>query len=254
MRPALVASCLLLLGFTLPALAAPGDQELVYDLRVGDQSVGTRTVSIRFLDGADAAGVEVIESYTQIDTTLMGTPLHFENRASAQLDAGTSSFVSSVDENGHLREIQARQRRDGVWKVTVIEDKAVKQADLPRGQVDLSTLQLLDLQAARDLTARARASVLLAETGTVMSGQVDDLGEGTVDVAGQSLPVHRWAWSPALGRMELAWSMDGVLVSYQAPWMGRTLQAKLRSVPAPRSWGQVEPVSAATGGMSEQEL
>ena len=83
MRPALVASCLLLLGFTLPALAAPGDQELVYDLRVGDQSVGTRTVSIRFLDGADAAGVEVIESYTQIDTTLMGTPLHFENRADA---------------------------------------------------------------------------------------------------------------------------------------------------------------------------
>ena len=243
-----------LLGLVLPALAT-GEQVLLYDLSLDGQRVGTRHVTLRSLQAEDGGEVRVIESYTELEASIAGQTLDFANRATARVETATTSFTSSVSEGGQVREVQARQRSDGTWKVTVIEGSEVKQATLPRGQVDLSSMQLLDPVAHRELTARARASVLAVETGTLFSGLVEDLGEGQIELSDGAVSVHRWAWSPSSLRMELAWSQDGVLVAYDSQVLGRTVQARLRQVPAARSYGDIELVAPVIDqGLAEQEL
>lgn len=242
-----------LLGLVLPALA-DGEQSLLYDLQMDGQHIGTRHVTLRFLSAEDGGEVRVIESYTELEAPIAGGTYAFANRATARVEAASTGFTSSVSDDGKVSEVQARQRSDGTWKVTVIEGREVKQATLPRGQVDLSSLQLLDPVGHRELTARSRASVLAAETGTVLSGPVEDLGEASLSIGGDTISVHRWAWTPTAGRVELAWSMDGVLVSYDSAFMGKALQARLREVPPSRTFGEIEAVAPVVEDVAEQEL
>lgn len=229
-------------------------QALLYDLRVGGQLVGTREVTLRYLR-TEAGDVRVIESYTDFEVALPTGPFRFRNRASARVSNRDASFTSAVDENGHGREIQARQRGGGAWKVTVIEDGAVRQATLEPGQVDLCSLELLDPVRRAELTGRPRAEVLAAETGTLMDGAVAEVGEGTVTVNGEVVPVQRWTWTPAAGPIELSWSLDGLLVSYTSQWMGKELRASLRELPTARSFGDIGEIPAVIeAGVAEQEL
>lgn len=255
-----MASTLLpLLGLALalgasPAHAAADAQTLLYDLRLDGQQVGTREVVLRYLEDASGREVRLIESYTELQAPIAGRTYSFANRATARVEAVKTSFTSSVSEDGQVREVQARQRSDGTWKVSVIEDGELKQAELLRGQADLSSLQLLDPVGHRELTTRSRASVLTAETGTILSGLVEDLGEGVLTLGQDAVAVHRWSWTPATGRVELSWSMDGLLVGYDSAFMGRTLQARLRDAPTARAFGEIEAVAPVIDAVTEQEL
>ncbi len=243
---------LLLLLLLAPAQASDS-QALVYDLSVGGRAVGSREVTINYLD-VDGAAVRVIESYTAFDVQVAGVPFSYVNRASVRVDARGAAFTSSVSENGELREVQARSRRDGSWTVTVLEDGTRAATRLSPGDVDLCSLELLDPIRHEELTARPRAELLAAETGTLLAGQVEDLGESSLDIGGSAVPVHRWAWTPPTGRVELAWSLDGLLVSYETAWMGKKLGARLRALPSPRSFGEIGPIGGVVEGVAEEEL
>lgn len=245
-----------LLALSQPAAALEQThvQTLLYDLRAGDTPVGTREVTLRYLD-RDGAEVRLVESYTELQLSLPTGPFSYVQRASARFTSRDASFTSTVSENGKLREVQARQRSSGTWSVTVIEEGELKQATLEPGQVDLSSLELLDPVRHLELTSRPRAEVLAAETGTLMAGAVQDLGEDTVRLDGQDIAVHRWSWSPTVGSIELAWSLDGVLVRYSSQWLGKELQAQLRQAPEARSFGEISSVpTVIDDGVSEQEL
>ncbi len=253
MLPLTLPLLLTLLSPDARAVDQTSSQELVYDLRLGNRVVGSREVTLRYLDTGNGV-VRVIESYTALETNVAGAAVSYANRASARVETRGASFTSSVSENGRIREVQARQRRDGSWKVTIIEDGQLATTTLRADQVDLSSLELLDPVRHRELTERPRAEVLAAETGTLLAGTVEDLGEGTLTVGGQDIAVHRWAWSPAAGRHQLAWSLDGLLVAYDATWMGSTLSAVLREPPPARSYGEIGPVPDVVEDVSELEL
>ena len=136
----------------------------------------------------------------------------------------------------------------------MLEQGEIKQTTLPASSVQLSSLELVDPVRHRELTGRARAEVLAAETGTLLVGLVADLGEGTVEVGGQALPVHRWQWSPAAGQVELAWTPEGILVAYETDWMGMELSARLRAAPEARSFGEIGTIPDVVDEVGESEL
>jgi hypothetical protein len=235
------------------AFAGNGEQALAYELRIDGKPVGSRDVTVRFVRQEDGREVRLVESYTRIETTMLGKPVRFVNRASGRSGSG-SGFTSSVDENGHIREVQALQRSDGSWRVTVIEGGRVNQGTLAAGQVSLTSLGLLDPVGYRDLTGNTRVQVLAAETGTLLSGNVEALGESTLQLGATPVRVNRWAWTSEAGRVELAWTEEGVLASWQSSFMGRPVEGLLREAPAARSYGSVEELAPVLGGVSEQEL
>jgi len=248
---------LFLLCVAAPALAAGSAQDaqtLLYDLDLDGQHVGTRQVTITFLQDRSGREARLIESYTELQATVLGRSLRFVSRASARVEAVKTSFTSSVSEDDVVREIQGHQRSDGSWRVSVVEGGQLKQTDLARGQADLCSLQLLDPVGHRELTTRTRASVLTVETGAIYTGEVTDLGEGTVALGPDTVTVHRWSWAPPAGPVELAWSMDGLLVSYGTVLLGRTLDAHLRGVPSARAYGDAVVVEPVIGDVAEQEL
>ncbi len=241
----------LLLSLALPAMAGDGEQSLLYDLRMNGKTVGSREVTIRFLPSESGAEVRLIESYTRVETSLLGKPVRFVNRFSGRSGAG---FTSSVDENGRIREVQAQRRSDGSWRVTVIEGGKISQGTLLAGQVSLTSVGLLDPVEHRDLTGRPQISLLAAETGTLLSGRVEPLGEGSLEVGGQRLRVDRYAWTSEAGRVELAWTGEGVLASWTSSLLGQPIEGVLRQPPPERSYGTIDLVISPMEGVREQEL
>lgn len=247
------------MAFLLPlllstlALAGSGEQALAYDLRIDGKTVGSREVTVRFVRQENGREVRLVESYTNIETTVLGKPVRFVNRASGR-SGSSGGFTSSVDENGHIREVQALQRSDGSWRVTVIEGGRVNQGTLGAGQVSMTSLGLMDPVGYRDLTGNTQVHMLAAETGTLLSGTVESLGESTLQLGPTRLQVNRWAWTSEAGRVELAWTEEGVLASWQSSFMGRPVEGILREAPAARSYGNIEAIAPALGGVSEQEL
>lgn len=235
------------------ALAGNSEQALAYDLRIDGRTVGSREVTVSFVRQEDGREIRLVESFTSIETTVLGKPVRFVNRASGRSGSG-GGFTSSVDENGHIREVQALQRSDGSWRVTVIESGRVSQGTLTPGQVSLTSLGLLDPVGYRDLTGNSQVQMLAAETGTLLSGTVESLGEGTLQLGPTPVRVNRWAWTSEAGRVELAWTEEGVLASWQSTFMGRPVEGVLREAPAARSYGSIEGLAPALGGVSEQEL
>lgn len=223
------------------ARAAPGDAALSYVLTMDGKSVGKRDVTITTMAGdGTTAPPRVLSSYTTIGAQFAGVAWTFQQRASALVRDGRSSFTSSVNENGALREVQSRQLSDGSWTVVVVEEGSTGSGKLRASEVDLTSMDLFDPEAHTRLTGNSRIKLLASETGTVLEGPVEDLGESTVRIAGQDVAVHRYAWTSAAGRMEFSWSMDGLLVGYQTSVLGKKIEAQLTQAPAGISYGDVD--------------
>lgn len=235
------------------ALAFGGEQRLAYELRVGGTPVGKRELTVRYLQ-TSSGEVRILESWTELSLNLGGTTHTFKNRATAKA-GGTPGFTSTIEEDGKLREVQGRLLPDRRWMVTVAEGGQVKTWYLRGSEVTLTSLDLLDPRRHLLLLDQGVASVLAAETGGVLSGAVADLGEGTLRVGGQEVSVHRAAWTPESGRMEFAWSEDGLLLSYQTTILGKAVTATVLEVPAPATFGTVDtPALQRDPGLSEEAL
>lgn len=244
---------LLLSLFAWCAVAFGGEQRLVYDLRVDGSSVGKRELTIRYLS-TSAGEVRILETWTELELTVAGTKHSFKSRGSAKA-GGTPGFSASIQEDGQLREVQGRQLPDRRWMVVIAEDGQVKTWYYRPSEVALTSLDLLDPRRHLLLLDQATAGVLAAETGTVLAGAVQDLGEGSVKVGGTEVPVRRASWAPETGPMLLAWSEDGLLVSYETAILGRRVTATLTEMPAPATFGTVETPALQTGStLSEEPL
>lgn len=224
------------------ASAADAEQTLVFDLIMDGAVVGRREVTVRYIPPEVPSGgeVRVLETWTELNAQVRGWSFALENRSTGFANDTRSTFTSSMSVNGKVSEIQGKRLRDGRWQVNALYPDGAQQWELRRTEVDLSSLDLLDPKRPEIFKAGSRAKVLSAETGRVLTGLIEDLGEDTLTVNDQEVVVHRWAWTPPEARFELAWSEDGLLVDWSATFQGRRLDADIRELPKPRVYGELQ--------------
>ena len=238
---------------TLCSLGSAAEQTLSYDLEIDGKPAGKRDVTLNFIQ-EDGDEVRIVQSYTELKVTLPGALYVYRNRASGRAGTGSPGFTSSVDEDGTIREVQGRRTSDRSWRVTLVEGGETQAWKLRPSQVTLTSLDLLDPERHELLTMTADAAVLVVETGAISSGPVTDLGVARVRVGGDEVEGHRWGLDTEDGRWVMAWSSEGVLLGYETRWMGKTLTARLRALPPPASFGDVEVAPVLGTGLSEESL
>ncbi len=222
---------------------AQEEQVLLYDIFLGSKPVGSREVAIRTLPPQPGVAPEtrLLRVTTRIDARVAGLDYDIDSRADARATASKMSFVASTRTNGETVEIQARQDPSGTWLVTAITKGSIQQLSYRSMDVDLTGLDLFDPVRHKLLDPeRGQASLLMAETGTLLSGSVAARGAGQVQVGQEAVPADQVEWRPVTGPVSLSYNLDGLLVGYEVQILGKTLTARLRSMPPPRAWGAVD--------------
>jgi hypothetical protein len=220
-----------LLAMVLSAQAEPVESELVYELRLGSQVVGTRTSSVHY-DNENGRPMRMIETYTVIEGAVGVVPFAWTQRMTAWAGRDPASFHSVIKENGTPREVQGRWDPVG-WTITTVSKRAVDTRDVPTRYVDLSTADLMDPGSSYTLFGLESARVLSAETGDIWEGKVEKIGEKSLSIAGSEVRVEGVAWLSPEGRTELWYSSDGYLVQYRMRVYGYEVEALLTSPPPP---------------------
>jgi hypothetical protein len=210
--------------------AATADSQLVWTLSVKGQVVGSRQLTVKYLE-ADGGTSRALESYTDIDGTIGPLKVHWRQRLSAHIDAREpASFTSVVDQNGQVVEVQGRWT-PSKWAITTTANGRSRASDLPLNRVDLSTADLMDPYTLLPLAHYSTAKILSAETGEVLEGPVENLGVSEIKVKGAPIQVTGYAWTSSQGRSEFYYSADGYLVKYKTQLLGVDLEAVLAEPP-----------------------
>ena len=227
----------LALLFAVRPAIAEDPRTVAFDLLMNGEVVGSREVTLRYLppeEGLRDKEVRITQTWTEIDATIAGWDFAVRNRTTAHASEHSSSFTSSMSVNGELSEVQGRLIEDGRWSVSEVRGGKLYTQELRRTEVYLSTMDLLDPIRARAISDRTDVRLLSVETGTVLVGVLEDLGEGELRLDSQQIAVHRWGVDTTEGRMELAWNDEGLLVEASMVIRGQTLKTRLRELPTPR--------------------
>jgi hypothetical protein len=238
-----------------PALAEE-PRTVTFDLLMNGQVVGSREVTLRYIppeEGLSTSEVRITQTWTEIDTSIAGWALSVRNRTTSHASSQRSSFTSSISVNGDLSEIQGRTIENGRWKVSEIRSGKANNRELRRSEVDLSTMDLLDPVRSQILTQLTSVNLLSAETGEVLTGVLDDLGEDDLTVGGRTVAVHRWGLDTSQGRLELAWDAEGLLLESSMVIRGQTIATRLKQLPPPREYGAFQ-LSMDGPDIREEEL
>mgnify|MGYP001808283695 CR=1 FL=1 len=226
------------------AAYADDTQSITYDLVMSGSVVGHRELSIRYLDPhEDQEGeVRILESWTEIDARIRGLPVQIRNRATARATDSRGSFSSSMSINGSIEEIQGRQLPDGQWQLTRVRENQIAEQLIRRTEVDLSSLDLFDPVRGNLFVAPGPVGVVSVETGLLLRGPVEDLGEEELTIDGQTVLVNRWGFDSDEGRVELSRSIEGLILGWTMNIEGEELRATARSVPPERSFDTIAPL------------
>ena len=254
MRRILTAAALAVL-IASPALAEES-RVVEFDLMMNGEVVGTREVTLRYLppeEGLREHEVRITQTWTEIDTTVAGWELSIRNRATAHASDHRSSFTSSLSVNGERSEVQGRSIEDDRWSISEVRSGKVFTRELRRTEVDLSTMDLLDPIRSQRIVDRSDIKLLSAETGTVLTGVLEDLGESELILGDRTVAIQRWGIDTNEGRMVLAWDAEGLLVESSMVIRGQTIQTRLRPLPPPRAYGDFE-LSMEAPAIDEEEL
>ena len=246
----------LLAALTAAPAMAEEPRTVAFDLLMNGEVVGSREVSLRYLpaeEGVSDHEVRITQTWTQIDADIAGWTFAVRNRTTSHATDLRSSFTSSVSVNGDLSEIQGRTIDDGRWQVSEIRSGKHNTRELRRTEIDLSTMDLLDPVRSQVITDLTRVQLLSAETGDVMVGVLEDLGEGDLTVGGRTVAVHRWGVDTSEGRLQLGWSAEGLLLESSMVIRGQVIETRLKEVPPPREYGAFE-MTMETPDVDEEEL
>ena len=249
-RPAALALAALALGAPAAAEPAPPlpdtaaavddvhtDVELA--LTVGGRPVGTQTITIRYRPPRDPKGSEtrIIEVYTELKGSLAGQELHYTARQTARAAGRTMSFTSAVDENGRLREVQGRRHADGSWTVVTNDGGNSTVTELRRSQADLCTMDLYDPELHKILVDAPQRFLLVADTGLVVSGTAESVGEVPATIGTEASTVERMGFDGTGLRLHFDWNLEGVPVAWEGQILGQRVTARAKTAPAARAWG-----------------
>ncbi|MFZ5479381.1 MAG: hypothetical protein ACOZNI_21635 [Myxococcota bacterium] len=235
-----------MLVFVAAALAGPSQQQITYDLALDGEKVGTRDVTVRWIPRASGER-RVVESYT----TLSAAGAAFACRASGTTSSSGAQFTASVDANGNVSQVQGMELPGGAWRVIVVDGDGPEEKQLT---AQMSTLDLFDPVRARALQAPGPFSLVLVETGEVLSGTLGEGQEGTIKVGGEKVPVTRYTLEGDAGKARFDVDGNGVLLRSELRWLGGTIVATAQSLPPARSFGEVETIDQMGTGVEEEAL
>ncbi len=221
-------SLLLLLAATATAGGAP--QTLTWTLSHEGASLGTRTLTVRFL-GSESESNRVIEAFTELQGQIGETELAFRHRLTAHVDAREpAAFNSVVEDDGVQLEVQGRWTPSH-WVVTTTARGRSRAVDRPLASVDFSTADLLDPWTRLPLAHFDEAKILSAVSGEVLAGPVERLGVRELTFGGKAIWASGYAWTSPEGRAEYYYSPDGFLVLFRVPMFGYQIVGTLRGRP-----------------------
>ena len=245
-----------LAALTMRPASAEEPRTVAFDLLMNGEVVGFREVTLRYLppeEGLRENEVRITQSWTEIDATIAGWVLTIRNRTTSHASDYSSSFTSSISVNGDLSEVQGRAIEDGRWSVSEVHNGRLSTRELRRTEVDLSTMDLLDPVRSQLIVNHTDVHLLSAETGEVLNGIVEDLGEQEIQTRDRTVAVHRWGVDTNKGRIELAWDSEGLLLDASMVIRGQTIETRLRELPPMREYGVFE-LSIDVPDISEEEL
>lgn len=218
---------LLLLSTSLAA--EPTSVDLTWTLSLGDQAIGERTATIKTRP-AERGTRRVLEVLTDIDATVLGMGVAYEQRLTAHAGTGPASFHSVVSENRRRREIQGRSNFAG-WTVSVVDASDARTWEVPTTKIDLSTADLLDPGSLVTLDRYEEVRLLSSETGDIFTVSVEPLGASTVSVGGEEVGVTGYALHGGPGTTRVYYASSGYLVKHETRLLGRSITAVLTEPP-----------------------
>lgn len=221
------------------SLALAAEQTLVYDLSVGGQPVGQRTVTVHYV-ARPGGERRVVETHTT--ATLAGRAL--EARATGMSNPRGATFTTSLSLDGKVESIQGVEQPDGRWKLTITDGKDLRRSELPDPGVILTTIDIVDPGRSRRLDASGGATLVFVETGDVLHGQLGPGQPATVPVGAAQVSTTRYTLETDLGRARFDLDENGLLVRSEASWLGVGVVATLRELPPAATWGEVETIEA----------
>lgn len=225
---------LALLAVLVTGAVAAEPTQLEWAVTLDGKPVGKRTLTIKSMEGPSGDTRRVLESFTDIDATVLGLQYRFRERFTANVVTDPAAFYSVVELNDMGLEVQAR-RAATTWKVTVNSDGREYTRDVAASAIDLSTVDLLDPESRVPISRFDAPKILSAETGDIWSGPIERLGPSEVEIDGETVPVDGYAWTPPDGRATFWYTPDGYLAKYEVTVMGKTLQGVLTDPPPKRA-------------------
>lgn len=234
----------------LPAASAE-THSLVYALTQAGRPVGERTLTVRYLGGAD--DLRLLESTTSVHIKAGPLVLDWEQRLSGVADPSPPTPFASIQRfNGVVREIQVVEAEGG-WTLSEAEGRLAELFRLPPGAFQLTTLDLMD--PGRVWPQAGPLTVLAAEGGALLAGTLARSGAVTVRLGAEDVAGEAWVWTTPDGDVDLVVGEHGHLLQYTLRFQGMALVATLTGEPGPRTWGEdlvLPPVDL--GGVREDGL
>jgi len=227
-------------------------QELRYTLSFNGSDVGHRDLSIRYID-SEQGEKRFIESWTEFNVRVAQRDFGYKQRLSGLAKTRPMGFSAAMSEDGHLREVQVAQQPER-WIVTHAEYGRSWALPVATGSFDATSLTLVDPGAKGFLDNVLVLKVLSAETGTVVTGQLQREGQSVLAINGSEVQVDTYKWHAEGGAVELAYNDEGYLVTYSITIAGQDLTATLDALPPPRSFEEDMPSVYQAGTIVEEAL
>lgn len=210
------------------ALALADEQSMSYELRYNGAAVGTRDVTVKYLD-KNGFERRVVTVLTRIDAA--GQKIEARSTGTS---GATSGFTTAVAINGDRQQVQGQELPTGGWRIIVTDAKGSEESTLTRTQARLSTVDLVDPKRVLLLQDPGMVGIIVAETGEVLSGTVSAGTPVSLDIAGTQVAATRYEVSGAAGTARFDVDVDGTLIRSEIKWLGGTVTAALTSLPGPR--------------------
>jgi hypothetical protein len=235
------------------SLAQAAEQSLVYDLTLAGEPVGHRTVTIKYATAKDRdSGSREVESFTEINMTIAGKEIAYQQHATGVFTDSKTRFVSIVSLNGTNFELQGKSRSNQSWIVHEILPSGVLKHEYSAYEVQGISLALFDPGQSNQWT-EGHQSFYQIETGDVWSGEWHSEKESSISNNGESILGRQSRYHSDKGDLVAAWSSEGLLLDWELKIMGVTLDATLRNLPAKPDFGEVN-IQQSFQGVEEESL
>ena len=243
----------MLMWILASSVAHAVEQSLVYDLTLAGTPVGSRTVKIKYVAPTERqTSARQIESFTEVETTIAGKRMEYQQHATATFTDYKTHFVSVVSLNGKNFELQGKSRSNQSWVIHEVLPSGVLKQEYSSDEVEGISLALFDPGQAHRW-AEGPQTFYQIETGDVWSGEWHSEKETSISNNGDIIYGREARYHSSKGDVVAGWSSEGIMLNWQLKIMGVTLDATLRNLPANPDFGDVN-VQKSFQGVEEESL
>jgi hypothetical protein len=234
---------------------AQSSQSLVYDLSFKGQPVGVREITIQYLPASDNMphGSRILESWTEVETTVAGKKIVYKQRATGHFSDRKSRFVSVVTVNDQHFELQGKQEQGEGWIIHEITSGGVTSTEYKHYEVSDISLALFDPGQSTSWQDGTLTKIYHIEMGEIWMGEWIELAEVQVSTPKETVTGKQYRYHSPDGEVDAAWSETGIVIDWTLRVLGLELEADIRNVPELPQFGNIEQFESFQG-VKEEEL